>query len=1140
MPVTRSGSANAAADAAGQGQGAVDRQPPSSTETGEVQEAPNQETDATAPEPVTQRRGDIDAGVEVETVDEDELSSEEFIEMAATVAESVILSQESGESLEEQLDQLSRASIHREEEAQEEPEPTTATTAASTAARARAPEEEPRTTGGSRLNHQNQAGAERTSTQNHTRGASSAHRPSPPLSQIGIEQRPREAPNEPVPPQEAAPTSRPAPEATEEQQGYLRQLLASAVRRQNHSEQEAAQLRQTNQALRERIFHQQMAAAQRQANAEEHEGEPREQRAHTSQSQRQCDQSSSSSSNADEDEDTEIPTIDVMTKSGSRIEKKFVQPLLVTPCDRIDLKVVIRLLKLQLARISNHASSDPKNAKAAISSFLINTPGGAVNTLTDPMEVTKQEIDEHAQLIASRGGAEAQISAWMYSAFSQSITGDASKAIEREEDTSKSCMNLGGVQVPVNLAVWMPYALVKAATCGRSKDSLLLDFNSRLTKSSIDKLCLESKDINHIADAVKELAHEGRILGPEARATFNNPTTKQTIILSVAAAMFTYGNSVAGVHAQQYSSANPASTIEDFLQHMASNAQHHSAASDAHRISQRKLTGTGRSGLSTGRGLSALALAGELTPRGRDERIISRIAANLVLHLFAQWIIPPIIIDFIRWLYGPPSDPADAHASSQATGLWYSIQQRQYCFNQDFANSSTNHTEEGDEPAHDGSSNRSQGNESHTVLWYQNHQETQAHASTTSTSAAHKVHFDTDSFLIGDDTQATQCISPNPNHFEDLVPISNKFCQGFEGQKAEIKGSGTLVFHMADDNGAVHPIRIPNSLYIPTATKVLLVPQHWAQEANDTTPLRYGTMCQAVDNGVILYWNQQRYQKRVALDPNSNVPIFRTAAYSSSYDNFAANTDAIEASPAEQVFDLTPDGQRQRESFRDYIGDEDIHIYEDDNRSIHSSDNTIITNNTTSSTAREGPLHFELSSNSTVDPHRSHQATTLQAELMRWHYRLGHLPFSKIRLLANNGEIPKYLAKILPPFCSACMYGAMHRIRRRNSKISQIYRARRPGERVSVDQLESPQVGFIAQMKGRLTNDRYTAATVFVDHYSRARYIHLMKDLTSEETLRAKLAFEQWALLHGVTIQHYHCDNGRFADKAFVEACAQQ
>jgi hypothetical protein len=30
-----------------------------------------------------------------------------------------------------------------------------------------------------------------------------------------------------------------------------------------------------------------------------------------------------------------------------------------------------------------------------------------------------------------------------------------------------------------------------------------------------------------------------------------------------------------------------------------------------------------------------------------------------------------------------------------------------------------------------------------------------------------------------------------------------------------------------------------------------------------------------------------------------------------------------------------------------------------------------------------------------------------QAELMRWHYRLGHLSFPKLKLLATNGEIPR-------------------------------------------------------------------------------------------------------------------------------------
>ena len=41
-----------------------------------------------------------------------------------------------------------------------------------------------------------------------------------------------------------------------------------------------------------------------------------------------------------------------------------------------------------------------------------------------------------------------------------------------------------------------------------------------------------------------------------------------------------------------------------------------------------------------------------------------------------------------------------------------------------------------------------------------------------------------------------------------------------------------------------------------------------------------------------------------------------------------------------------------------------------------------------------------------------------QAKLMRWHYRLGRLPFSKLKQLTRNGEIPKKLAKLTAPKCA--------------------------------------------------------------------------------------------------------------------------
>jgi hypothetical protein len=46
-----------------------------------------------------------------------------------------------------------------------------------------------------------------------------------------------------------------------------------------------------------------------------------------------------------------------------------------------------------------------------------------------------------------------------------------------------------------------------------------------------------------------------------------------------------------------------------------------------------------------------------------------------------------------------------------------------------------------------------------------------------------------------------------------------------------------------------------------------------------------------------------------------------------------------------------------------------------------------------------------------------------------------------------------------------------------------------------------------------------------------------MRDSLSDETIKAKRAFEQFAANHGVKIMHYHCDNGWFADNAFKGSC---
>jgi hypothetical protein len=72
-----------------------------------------------------------------------------------------------------------------------------------------------------------------------------------------------------------------------------------------------------------------------------------------------------------------------------------------------------------------------------------------------------------------------------------------------------------------------------------------------------------------------------------------------------------------------------------------------------------------------------------------------------------------------------------------------------------------------------------------------------------------------------------------------------------------------------------------------------------------------------------------------------------------------------------------------------------------------------------------------------------------------------------------------------------------------------VFKATKPGQCVSVDQMISMQVGFYAQLKERLTKQRYRCATIFVDHFSGYKYIHLMTHLLSEETVAAKRAFER-------------------------------
>ena len=62
----------------------------------------------------------------------------------------------------------------------------------------------------------------------------------------------------------------------------------------------------------------------------------------------------------------------------------------------------------------------------------------------------------------------------------------------------------------------------------------------------------------------------------------------------------------------------------------------------------------------------------------------------------------------------------------------------------------------------------------------------------------------------------------------------------------------------------------------------------------------------------------------------------------------------------------------------------------------------------------------------------------------------------------------------------------------------------------------------------------------YVDQYSDLTFVYLQKSTNAEETLDAKEAFERYAYQHGVKILHYHADNGRFNENAWIHHLHQQ
>jgi len=197
---------------------------------------------------------------------------------------------------------------------------------------------------------------------------------------------------------------------------------------------------------------------------------------------------------------------------------------------------------------------------------------------------------------------------------------------------------------------------------------------------------------------------------------------------------------------------------------------------------------------------------------------------------------------------------------------------------------------------------------------------------------------------------------------------------------------------------------------------------------------------------------------------------------------------------------------------------------------------------------REEPKEIIFEDDSKVDEEEPVYADDKQ-EYMHWHYKLNHPSYTVMSRMAKQHMILRRITRILrrldkqdtkAPMCNDCCGAKATRRPWRTGagkrNTSHIKPATRPGEVVSVDQLESSIPGFIGQMTGKLTRQRIVGSTVYVDHASDFSFVYHQTSMSSEETVKSKLAFEKFAATHGVNIKHYHADNGRFKDNLFMRS----
>jgi hypothetical protein len=323
--------------------------------------------------------------------------------------------------------------------------------------------------------------------------------------------------------------------------------------------------------------------------------------------------------------------------------------------------------------------------------------------------------------------------------------------------------------------------------------------------------------------------------------------------------------------------------------------------------------------------------------------------------------------------------------------------------------------------------------------------------------------FDTNTYAIAIDSACSYCITNDIRHFVGEIEHINVAVKGIGGKQVSATMKGTVKWSFANDAGQVHDEYIPNTYYNETSPYCLYSPQHVAQVSDDHHPKRNGTYCITYADTLELHWNQRQQRRTVHIDPGTNIFIMQSApTYTPHNNRFVAFNHAIEEIDGDQYEMATKDIMCMAsnvipddESVSEGNGSEETEIQTLEPRRENQERYHPDLPNTVFNTPDTNPNH----ATHLIPPEDTKiQSNTAQARLLAWHYRLGHIPFGKIRQLAARGDLPSDMATCPTPRCAACMFGKMtRRAWRTRAPVNAmtIPPVTVPGSVVSMDQLVS-------------------------------------------------------------------------------------